>query len=117
MFGDFYQNFGLNFPLQGADPQGGLLGANSPPGPPQSGVGSPEAAGGAPLAPTAPAAPAASLSPAAGVGGASPSPTAAGSPLSSPLGMGQATTAPTNPAEPSPMAPAAGVGSQFGGKV
>lgn len=104
MFGNFAENFGLNFPL---DSQGGLFGATAPvPGVP--GSENPPAGGltGAPLNPSA--APAAS--PAAGIGGSTPSPTS-GSPLASPLAAGQAPQA----APAAESAPAAGVASQFGG--
>lgn len=119
MFGDFLQQFGLNFPLQAADVQGGLFGLNAPvPGDPSVGTAPP------PMA-----------APGGGVGGAkaplganasaalpvtAPPPATAQqqpqqSPLASPLAPGQGQLGGLSQNEP---APAAGVGSQFSvGKV
>lgn len=106
MFGDFAQNFGLPFPFQQADTQGGLFGLNAPTAPTETGSGSLSATGGTPQgglpgAPTVPADPTANAIPgavslAAGQG--------------SPLAAGSATPGQvfTNPA------PAAGQGSPFG---
>lgn len=105
MFGNFAENFALNFPI---DVQGGLF-PTAPPAPPQASAGSSAAAAGGPATPPGGAAPAPSLAPAEGVGGASPAPTAPGSALGSPLAPQQMPTAPQS--EPPP---AAGVGSQFG---
>lgn len=106
MFGDFMQQFGLQFPFQTVDTQGGMLGQNTPQGPQ---LGSTFPGTGTAAAPATPPAPQAS--PAAGVGGPSPPPTAP-SPLASPLSPGQAQL--PMPAAPEQSAPAAGVGSQFG---
>lgn len=95
MFGNFLQNFGLNFPFQGADPQGGMLGPNAPdqqqPGP---GADQPIAANPASQQQSAPA--------------------AASSPLASPLSPQAAPAASSaGPAQPQ-AAPAAGGGSPLG---
>ena len=124
MFGDFLQQFGLNFPLQSADVQGGLFGLNAPvPGDPSVGT--------APLAPAAgggkgsPAIgnPAAALpdqaiatptapTPAKMTDPAAPQP-AQQSPLASPLAPGGGGFSQNQPQDN--PAPAAGVGSQFVG--
>ena len=131
MFGSFMQNFGLDFPLQAADAQGGLFGPNTPT--PDATLGGPAAPGGAgtglnvsPPASTAVKAPpgitggAGNITPPLG-GGGQPQPTspasfaapqaAAPSPLGSPLAPGAGSGFQNQPA-PDP-APAAGVGSQF----
>ena len=105
MFGaDYMQQFGLNFPLQTIDSQGGLLGPNAPTTPE---IGS-QSLGGSLAAPTM-AAPQAPAAPTAGA--ATPTPPAA-SPLGSPLApggnpMGEAP-------DTAPTAPAAGMGSPLG---
>ncbi len=124
MFGDFFQNFGLNFPMQGADPQGGLFGDDAPVvGQPP--LGGPAAPGGAgtgrtgpnTVAPTGPALPGSIEAPlvsqnAAGAGSPAPAPSPTPSPFASPLAPGQ-----SPPAQPQPpqgdSAPAAGINSQF----
>lgn len=125
MFGNFLQTFGLDFPLQQADAQGGLLGLNAPvQGDPSMGttplpspMAAPGSGGGAAKAPPTIAA------------GATPPPAATPqqpqqpqqSPLASPLAPGQSQLAApvfggNDPAQA--PAPAAGVGSQFsGGKI
>ena len=101
MFGNFMQNFGLDFPLQQADAQGGLFGPNAPT--PDATLGGPAAPGGAgtglnmhpPASTTAPApaggisAPPATANAAGATGGqpAAPAP----SPLASPMAAGQLT--------------------------
>jgi len=103
MFGsNFFGNFGIPeqqpFPYQGADPQGGMLGPNTP-GPGQSA---------APGGPAAPAAPIAGQ-------GTPPAPPTLGAPsplAGSPLAPGGGMT-PPQPEQPG-QAPAAGVGSPFG---
>lgn len=119
MFGDFLQQFGLNFPLQAADVQGGLFGLNAPvPGDPSVGTAPPPMAasagdvGGAktPPATAATAAPPVSASPPP----AAPQQQPQSSPLASPLAPGQSQLGPLQ----NEAAPAAGVGSQFiGGKI
>jgi hypothetical protein len=101
MFGNFAENFGLNFPLQGADVQGGMFGQNAPA--PETGGAS---QGGLP-APTPPPA----AAPAAGM--AAPSAAPQSSPLASPLGPGQQQQ--PQPSLPDQAAaPAVGVGSPLG---
>lgn len=111
MFGsNFDQNFGIPaFPLQGMDPQGGMLGANSP----QSPVAGQSLAGSPQVGPAA-----ASPLPASGGGMAQPSaPASLGA--QSPLGAGALVPGaggampPQTPETPS-APPAAGVGSPFG---
>ena len=102
MFGNFAQNFGLNFPLQGADVQGGMFGQNAP-------APDPGAQGGLP----APA-PQPNAGPAAGM--AAPSAGPQPSPLASPLGPGQQQQ--PQPSLPDQAAaPAVGVGSPLGKPV
>lgn len=105
------QQFGLNFPLQTIDPQGGMLGPNAPTTPEvgsQSlgGTGAPTMA--APQAPqgTPPAAPSAAAA-------TTPSPPAS-SPLGSPLAPGGAGLSGQPTPDSGPTAPAAGVGSPLG---
>ena len=110
MFGaDYMQQFGLNFQMQGADPQGGLLGVNAPTAPE---IGS-QSLGGTPTAPTMAAPQANPPGPGApsAAGATTPTPSAA-SPLVSPLApggnpMGEAS-------DNAPTAPAAGMGSPLG---
>ena len=132
MFGNFLEQFGLNFQLPDQSPDSGLLGASAP----QQGqppLGGPAAPGGAgtglnvsPPASTAAKAPpgitggAGNITPPPG-GGGQPQPTspasfaapqaAAPSPLGSPLAPGGGSGFQNQPA--SDPAPAAGVGSQF----
>ena len=128
MFGNFMQNFGLDFPLQQADAQGGLFGANAPQAgePPLGGPAAPGGAGtglnmtapatggpppgpGGPLAAPGVITPPAATNP-AGSGSAAPSP------LASPLAPGGGASALQQPPPPADNpAPAAGVGSQFSG--
>lgn len=104
MFGDFFQNFGLNFPFQGADPQGGLFGQNAP-APDQAGLGGPATPTGAGQGQPPISAPAAGTGPASPL--ANPSPLAPPNSFSPPKPANQ----PPNVTAP---APAAGVGSLFG---
>src|SRR6202044_2463969 len=122
MFGDFLQTFGLDFPLQAADAQGGLFGLNAPTGGQPSSGSTPPAPGGAgtglnmaqPVtgggakAPPGVTAPGNNMQP---VTAPQAPPATSPSPLASPLAAGsfgqpQNQTVPDNPA------PAAGVGSQ-----
>jgi len=119
MFGDFLQTFGLDFPLQQTDAQGGLLGFNAPLGG-QPSMGTPAAPGGAgtglnmeqPVTGAAKAPPPGVIAPGGGNNVqpvTAPQAPASPSPLASPLaagGFGQ----PQNQPDP---APAAGVGNQF----
>jgi hypothetical protein len=124
MFGNFLQNFGLDFQLPDQNPQSGLFGSNAP----QAGelpLGGPAAPGGAgtglnmhPPASNATPSPAGIINPPpaatnpAGNGAAQPSP----SPLASPLAQGQTNGAGLLQLPPTDNpAPAAGVGSQFNG--
>jgi hypothetical protein len=102
MFGSFDEAFGLPFPFQAADTQGGLFGQNAPT---QPQIGSMTM--GAAEQPAAPA-----TAPAAQPPGPLASPLAPQSPLAPP----QTGTRPTTPPTPAagPVAPAAGVDSQFG---
>lgn len=119
MFGDFLQQFGLDFQLSDPATQVGLLGLNTlQPTQPSVGTAPPPMAapagdvGGAktPPATAATAAPPASASPPP----AAPQQQPQSSPLASPLAPGQSQLGPLQN-EP---APAAGVGSQFiGGKI
>lgn len=99
MFGNFAANFGLEFPMQGADPQGGMFGPNTPVGPEAAQPG-----GGLP----APA-PQPGSAPAAGM--AAPSAAPQQSPLANPLGPGQAQMPMP---EQQGIAPAAGMNSPLG---
>jgi hypothetical protein len=123
MFGDFLQTFGLDFPLQAADAQGGLFGLNAPTGGQPSSGSTPPAPGGAgtglnmtqPVtgggakAPPGVTAPGNNMQPVA-----APQAATSPSPLASPLAAGSFGQ-PQNQADNS--APAAGVGNQFSGKA
>jgi hypothetical protein len=98
MFGNFAENFGLNFPV---DNQGGLFPQQAAPAAPGVDQGGLTAA---PLSPS----PATTASPAAGIPGGAPSP------MASPLAPGQATQAAVATDQPSAAAPAAGLASPFG---
>jgi hypothetical protein len=128
VFGNFLQTFGLDFPLQAADAQGGLLGFNAPvagdpsmgTAPPPGGAGTglsmaPPATGGPGAAQAPPgviaAPPPAATNPGAG---SSQAPPGATSPLASPLAPGAGTGFQNQTPDP---APAAGVGNQFNGKA
>lgn len=103
MFGDFAKNFGLDFPFQGADPQGGLFGANTGPAIQDS------TGGAAPAGPVA--GPPAAQAPAAGAMGSQiTNPT----PLAGPLSPGQPQAPQTQNLSEMQGAPAAGVNSPFG---
>ena len=104
MFGsNFDQVFGIPaFPLQGADAQGGLFGANiQPPGAADQVGNGPAPLTGAPPAPPSPAGPAA-------LGANNP---LGGGPLAPPS-LGQPASAPPDGGMMTP--PAAGIGSPFG---
>lgn len=120
MFGSFDSAFGLsNFPWDSLDPQGGLFGANAPEAPligsqpsgiaePQQGAAAPSP--GAAINPGSVAPPAATAQP----GGQSP----LASPLARQASPGNPPSGFANPSPPqqnTPPAPAAGVGSPFGG--
>ena len=110
MFGaDYMQQFGLNFPLQTIDSQGGLLGPNAPTTPE---IGS-QSLGGTPTAPTMAAPQANPPGPGApsAAGATTPTPPAA-SPLGSPLAPGGNPMGETP--DNAPTAPAAGMGSPLG---
>jgi hypothetical protein len=114
MFGDYNQTFGLSFPLQQADAQGGLFAPNAPVG--QSSLGDPAAPAAAPADPSLGADVVAARSsiggsPAAGTPQPAP---AQPSPLTSPLSLGGGQP---SPQQSETTAPAAGVGSQFGKPV
>ena len=112
MFGaDYMKQFGLEFPMQGIDAQGGLLAPNAPVAPE---IGSQSLGGTTTPAAPAMAAPQTGTAGAGGAGGggaATPTPPAA-SPLGSPLALGgnPMGEAPDN----APTAPAAGMGSPLG---
>jgi hypothetical protein len=131
MFGNFLQNFGLDFPLQSADAQGGLFGPNAPT--PDATLGGPAAPGGAGMGlDVSPPASSAVKAPPGITGGAGamtpppggnqPQPTspasfgapgqAPPSPLASPLAPGAGSGLNQPVVDP---APAAGIGSQFSG--
>lgn len=102
MFGDFMQNFGLQFPFQGTDPAGGLFGQNTPTAPGQAPLGGAAQPSGGGAKQDAP--------------GTVPQPPAAGVQGQQPL-TPQSPLAPqqTSPGETSGQeTPAAGVGNQFG---
>jgi hypothetical protein len=130
MFGNFLTQFGLDFPFQTLDAQGGLFAPNAPTENQQPlGAAAPGGAGTG-LNMTQPATNAVQAPPGATGGGATPpkmtDPGQAGlpqanaaptpSPLASPLapGGGSSFGQPQNQLLPDP-APAAGVGSQFNG--
>jgi hypothetical protein len=123
MFGDFLQNFNLQFPLQGADAQGGLFGQNAPtqdqpplggpaaPGGAGTGLNMAQPASGAGKAPpsvTAPPSGGNNLQPVAPPAATAPP---APSPLASPLAPGGGSGFQGQPQND--PAPAAGVGNQF----
>ena len=120
-------NFGLDFPLQQADAQGGLFGANAPQAgePPLGGPAAPGGAGtGLNMTPPVTGGPAPGpgvaqgapgvITPTAATNTAAPG-AAAPSPLASPLAPGGGASALQQPPPADNPAPAAGVGSQFSG--
>ena len=105
MFGsNFDANFGIPaFPLQGMDPQGGMLGTNIPPDP---NAGPAPQTAPPPAAPPSPAGPAAlGASP---LGGGPLAPSVGGAPANPPGATGGP------PETPAAAPPAAGIGSPFG---
>jgi hypothetical protein len=124
MFGNFLQQFSLDFPLQSADAQGGMFGLNAPvagdpsagttppaPGGAGTGLNMAQPASGAAKAPpsvTAPPSGGNNLQPVAPPAATAPP---APSPLASPLAPGGGSGFQGQPQND--PAPAAGVGSQF----
>ena len=117
MFGDFMKQFGLSFPWDGVDAQGGLFAQNAPEI--AGNVGSTQM-GGSPVAPGAGmAAPGGSpqgAPPAAGIGGPTPlgGDRSYAPNLTSPLARQSPLAAPQQGQPSAPAAPAAGVQSPFG---
>lgn len=124
MFGDFLQQFGLNFSV---DPQGGLFAPAGPPdqpgnalappapGGPGGGLNMAAPGGGSAKAPPGVTAPPGTITPSPAPATAPQPATAVPSPLASPLALGGGGANGTlAPPQNEPAAPAAGVGSQFG---